>query len=44
MRTEKDIGAKTPKPQRFRGFLLPFFKVKFRRYHSTKTTFGEDLN
>ena len=35
---------KTPKPQRFRGFVMPFFKVKFKRYHIPKTTFGEDLN
>ena len=34
---------KTPKPQ-FRGFVMPFFKVKFKRYHFPKTTFGEDLN
>ena len=35
---------KTQKPQRFLGFFLPFFKVKFKRYHFSKTTFGEDLN
>ena len=35
---------KTPKPHRFRGFVMPFFKVKFKRYHFPKTTFGEDLN
>jgi len=35
---------KTPKPQRFRGFVMPFFEVKFKRYHFPQTTFGEDLN
>ena len=35
---------KTPKPQRFLGFFVPFFKVEFKRYHFPKTTFGEDLN
>ena len=35
---------KTQKPQRFLGFFVPFFKVQFKRYHSPKTTFGEDLN
>ena len=37
---------KAPKPQRFRGFVMPFCKVKFKRYHFPKTTFGEgfDLN
>ena len=34
---------KTPKPQRFRGFVIPFFKVKFKRYHFPKMTFGEGL-
>ena len=35
---------KTPKPQRFRGFVMPFFKVKSKRYHSPKPTFGQNLN
>ena len=35
---------KTQKPQRFLGFFVPFFKVKFKRYHFPKTTFEEDLN
>ena len=35
---------KTPKLQRFRGFVMPFFKMLFKRYHFPKTTFGEDLN
>jgi hypothetical protein len=43
MRTDLDIGEKTPKPQRFRGFIMPFFKVEFKRYHFPKTTFGEEL-
>ena len=35
---------KTQEPQRFLGFFLPLFKVEFKRYHFSKTTFGEDLN
>jgi len=44
MRTEKDISAKNPETIRFWGFVMPFFKVEFKRYHFPKTTFGEDLN
>ena len=35
---------KTQKPGRFLVFFMSFFKVEFKRYHFTKTTFGEDLN
>ena len=44
LRTEKDIGSENPETTRFLGFFVPFFKVEFKRYHFSKTTFGEDLN
>ncbi len=43
-RTEKDIGAKNPETTAVSGFVMPVFKVKLKRYHFPKTTFGEDLN
>ena len=42
--TGKDIGAKNPRAATVLGFFRAIFKVEFKRYHSPKSTFGEDLN
>ena len=43
MRTDLDIGARNPVTWAVSGFFVPFFKVRLKRYHFPKTTFGEEL-